>query len=715
MKVEGLSVRVHTKHIMSENEKVVRTTCRACGHGGCGVLVHVKDGKAVRIEGNPDSPISRGYVCSKALASIQLAYHPDRLKFPIKRAGKKGGGTWRRISWGEALEIITSKLSQIKERYGAESVVIAQGTGRDYAHFLYRFANLFGTPNVLTAGHMCYVSRVGASIVTCGNLPVCDYDGSPKCIMVWGNNIVNSNPDEYKAINFLRALSNGAKLIVVDPRRTGLAEKANIWLQLRPGTDTALALSILGVIIEEELYDKEFVEKYTFGFDKLAERAGKYPAEKVAEITWVPAGKIREAARMYATTRPACIQWGVAIEQTLNCTSNNRVLTCLMAITGNLDVPGGNVFYVSPPLVRLSKFALHEKLPSKQRKKMLGGDEYKLAARVGLCTPYVVWRAILKGEPYPVKAILIFGSNPVITRANAKEVYEALSKVEFMVVADFFMTPTAELADVVLPASSWLEQNNVADYWKRHGYAFARQKAIEPVGECWSDQKIFNELGKKLGYEEYFWDDVDESLNHILSPAGITYDQFKEKGFLKGTMEYKKYKEKGFSTPTRKLEFYSTILEKWGYDPLPEYREVPESPISNPRLAKEYPYILITGARIPFFFHSEHRMIPMLRKLHHDPLMEIHPETAETLSIKDGDWVYIETPRGRTKQKAKITTGIHPLVVHAEHGWWFPEKKEPSHGWNESNVDILTENKPPLDPAMGSTNLRVLLCKVYRV
>lgn len=698
---------------MNEKERAVRTNCRAGDHGGCGVIVHVKGGKAVRVEGDPDHPISRGYVCSKALASIQLAYHPDRLKFPLKRAGEKGEGKWRRISWAEALETITSKLSEIKENYGAESVVFAQGTGREYAHFLYRFANLFGTPNVLTAGHMCYVSRIGACIVTCGNLPVCDYEGNPKCIMVWGNNILNSNPDEYTSVSFLRALSNGAKLIVIDPRRTSLAEKADLWLQLRPGTDTALALGMLNVIIEEELYDKEFVEKYTFGFDKLSKRARKYTTEKVEEITWVPTNKIREAARMYATTKPACIQWGVAIEQTLNCTSNNRVLTCLMAITGNLDVPGGNVFYVRPPLLRLSKFSLHEKLPSEQLGKMLGGDEYKLAARVRLCTPYVVWRAILKSEPYPVKAILIFGSNPVITRANAKEVYEALSKVEFMVVADLFMTPTAELADVVLPVTSWLERNNFANYHLRLGYAFVRQKVIEPVGECWSDQKIFNELGKKLGYKEYFWDDVDESLNHLLSPVGITWDQFKEKGFLKGAMEYEKYKKKGFSTTTRKVELYSTTLEKWGYDPLPEHREVPESPVSNPELAKEYPYILITGARIPFFQHSEHRMIPMLRKLHPDPLMEIHPETAESLGISEGDWAYIETPRGRIRQKAKITTGIHPMVVHAEHGWWFPEKREPSHGWNESNVDILTENKPPLDPCMGSTNIRVLLCKVY--
>ncbi len=700
---------------MQGNRIAVRTNCRACGHGACGVIVHVKDGEAITIEGDPNSPISRGYVCAKGLASIQLAYHPDRLKFPLRRVGKKGEGKWQRISWREALETITKRLLEIKEKFGAESVVVAQGADREYTHFLYRFANLFETPNVLTAGHVCYVSRLGACLTICGNLPICDYDGSPKCIMVWGNNLINSNPDEYKAINFSRALSNGAKLVVVDPRRTSLAEKADLWLPLRPGSDSALALSMLNVIIEEELYDKEFVEKYTFGFDKLAERAEKYPAEKAAEITWISAEKIKAAARLYATTKPACIQWGVAIEQTLNCTSNNWALACLMAITGNLDTPGGNVFFVPPPVLRLSEFALGEKLPSEQIKKILGGEEYKLAARVRLCIPYLVWQAILEGKPYAVKAVLVFGSNLVVTRANAKEVYEALSNVEFLVVTDLFMTPTAELADIVLPAASWLEQNNVANLGLRHGYVFARQKAIDPVGECWSDQKIFNELGKKLGYTNYFWQDVDESLNYILSPAGITWDQFKKKGFLRGAMEYEKYKKKGFSTPTRKVELFSTVFKEWGYDPLPGYVEVPESPVSQHKLAKEYPFILITGARIPYFLHSEHRMIPMLREFHPDPLVEIHPETAKKLHITDGDWTYIETPRGRIKQKAKITSGIHPRVIHAEHGWWFPETKNPNHGWNESNVDILTENKPPLDPYMGSTNLRVLLCKVYRV
>ena len=697
-----------------EQEKIVRTHCRAC-HGGCGVLVHVRGGQITKIEGDPECPTNRGSMCSKGLAFLQQVYHPDRLKYPLKRTGKKGEGKWERISWDEALNTIADRLKRFKEDFGAESVVIGQGTGRDYEAFLYRFANLFGTPNVITAGHMCYVSRVGATLITCGNLPVCDYEGGPRCIMVWGNNVVWTNPDEYTGENLLRALSQGAKLIVVDPRLTWLASRANIWLRLRPGTDTALALGMAHVIVNEGLYDKEFVEKYTYGWDKFVERVKEYPLDRVEEITWVPAEKIREAARLYAQTKPACIQWGVAIEQTLNCTDNNRILTDLMAITGNLDVPGGNVFFVPPPVRTVSEFALHRDLPLEQRRKRLGGDKYKLADRVALVTPKLVWDAILTGRPYPIKAVLLHGTNPVITRANAQEAYQALSQVDFLVVTDFFLTPTAELADIVLPAATWLEIDYVADFWKRHGYVFPRKKIVQ-VGECRSDHEIFMELGKRLGQEEYWWDDMEGALDYMLEPSGLTWREFKEMPYLKGKMEYKKYEKKGFGTPTGKFELYSTTFEKWGYDPLPRYREIPESPMGNPEMSKKYPYILITGVRSPAFFHSEHRMIPWLRELHPDPMVEIHPEVARKHGIRDGDWVFIETPRGRIRQRAKLTKQIDPRVIAAEHGWWFPEVKDPGHGWKDSNVNILTDNDPAdYDVAMGSTNLRVLLCRIYPV
>jgi anaerobic selenocysteine-containing dehydrogenase len=465
------------------------------------------------------------------------------------------------------------------------------------------------------------------------------------------------------------------------------------------------------VIISEGFYDREFVSRYTHGWDRFVQRAAQYPLDKVEEITWVPAAKVRDAARLYAQTKPACIQWGVAIEQTINSTDNNRILADLMAITGNLDVPGGNVFFVPAPVRPIGEFGMHRSLPETQRQKRLGGGTYKLADRIAIVTPKMAWDAILTEEPYPVKAMLLHGTNPVITRANAREVYSALKQIDFLSVADFFMTPTAELADIVLPAATWLEFDDIGAYLFRGGYVFARPGIVQ-IGECWPDHRMFIELGKRMGQQE-FWRDIEGDLDHVLEPSGMNFDRFLEKGYLRGKMEYRKYEKSGFPTPTGKFELYSTVFEKWGYDPLPQYREIPESPVSTPAAAAEYPHILITGARSPVFFHSEHRMVPWLREAHPDPIVEVHPDTAAKSGIKDGMWVFIETPRGRIKQKARLTAGIDPRVVAAEHGWWFPEVRSPDHGWDRSNINILTDNSPAgYDAAMGATNLRVLMCKI---
>ncbi|MCK5724779.1 MAG: molybdopterin-dependent oxidoreductase, partial [Gammaproteobacteria bacterium] len=594
---------------MGEVRKV-RTVCRSC-HGGCGVIAHVKDGKVIKVEGDSESPISHGTLCSKGLAITQLAYHPDSLIYPMK----KGDNGWERITWDEALDTVIGKFKEVIKEHGPESIVIGQGTGRDYESHLYRFANLLGTPNVLTAGHMCYVSRVAATLITCGNLPICDYKAEPKCIVMWACNPQWTNPDEYKGEGFWRAYKKGSKLIVIDPRKGFLAKKAHLWLQLRPGTDAALAFGFLHVIINEGLYDEEFVKNYIHGWEEFKERVKEYTLERVEEITWVKKELIRKAARIYATVKPACINWGVPTEQTLNCTDCTRLLTGLMAVTGNLDVAGGNAFFVPPPVRTVSQFSRHKDLSPEQRKKRLGGEQYKLASRVALITPKVAWDAILTGKPYPLKAGLLCGTNPVSTRANAMEAYEALKKLDFLAVIDFFLTPTAELADLFLPAGTWLEQDHVADNWKRHGYIVARQKAVE-IGECWQDHKIFQELGKKMGQE--WWDTVEDALDYLLEPNGLTWEQFKEKGYLKGEQVYYKYKEKGFSTPTGKVELYSTVLEKWGHDPLPKYTEIPESPVSRPDLLEDYPYILNAGLRTPTFFHSANRMIPWLREIRPD-------------------------------------------------------------------------------------------------
>jgi len=695
-------------------DAVVKSHCRMC-HGGCGVLIYLKNGKAEKIAGDPDCPINHGTLCSKGIGSVQLAYHPDRLTYPVRRVGPKGSGKWERISWDEALDAVAERLLHYRDDFGAESVVLGYGTGRENEAVIYRFANLFGTPNVLTAGHFCYGPRIATSIITCGTNPIVDYENHPKCIMVWGNNVVISNPDCYKGEPFSTALDAGAKLIAVDPRFTRIAARADVWLPLRPGTDAALALGMLHVIIEEELFDRDFVENHVYGWKRFVERVKEYPLERVEEITWVPGEKIRAAARLFAGTKPAAIQWGVAIEQQVNCADNDRLLMFLMGITGNIDVPGGQMLFKTPRIRNVGYFGAHRMLPDTQREKRLGGERFRLAGNFAIINPKCVWDAILEEKPYPVKMLFFISSNPLMTRGNAAEVYRALEKVEFMAVADFFLTPTAEMADIVLPAATWLEMDYVADFWKRHGYILPRRKAIQ-VGECRSDHEMLNNLAHRVGQGEHWWDkdNFEQALDWILEPLGITWQDFKKMDYIRGEVIDRKYETKGFSTPTRKFEIYSTMLEKMGYDPLPRHREPPESPYSAPDLYREYPYILITGRRSPGFFHTENRQLPWLRELHRDPVVEIHPDTAAKEGIQEGDWVIIESPRGRVRQKAKFFLGMDPRIVSAEHAWWFPEKEDSGHGWNESNINILTDNAyEACDPAMGATHVRTLLCKIY--
>lgn len=690
---------------------VVKSHCRMC-HGGCGVLVYTKNGRVAKIAGDPDCPINHGTLCTKGLASAQLAYHPDRLTYPVRRVGPKASGKWERISWDQALNAIAERINNYKVTFGPESIVMGYGTGRENEAVIYRFANLLGSPNVLTAGHFCYGPRIATSILTCGTNPIVDYENSPKCIMVWGNNIVISNPDEYKGEPFSVALSKGAKLIAVDPRMTRIAARADVWLQLRPGTDAALALGMLNVIVNEGLYDKEFVENHVYGWEPFVKRVNEYPLDRVEEITWVPKEKILQAARLFATTKPAGIQWGVAIEQQINCADNDRLLMALMGITGNIDVPGGQVLFQAPRIRNVGHFGAHRMLPDVQREKRLGGERFRLAGNFGIINPKCVWDAILTEKPYPVKMLFFISSNPLMTRAKAREVYRALQQVDFMAVSDFFITPTAELADIVLPTATWLEMDYIGDFWKRHGTILPRRKVIQ-VGECRSDHEMLNDLAHRVGQGEHWWDDFEQALDWILAPVGITWKDFKKMDYIRGERVEQKYNLKGFSTPTRKFELYSTLLEKWGYDPLPQYREPLESPCSKPELCRQYPYILITGRRLPGFFHSENRQLPWIRELHRDPVVEIHPDTASKEGIREGDWVSIESPRGKVRQRAKFFEGMDPRVVSAEHAWWFPERKDPGHGWDESNINILTDNAyENCDPAMGATHIRTLLCRV---
>ena len=690
------------------SEEIIKSSCRGC-HGGCGVLVTVRDNLVINIKGDPHSPINRGKLCVKGKKYHTITHHPDRLTKPLR----KRNGAFETVSWDEALDEISERFLKNKKDFGAESMAIGYGTSRENDPFVYRFANLFGTPNVLTAGHMCYAPRVTLGISMAGNHNLVDYEGEPQCVVVWGANPLVSNPDEYKGFDLSQTIKRGAKIICIDPRRSTVAKSANQWLRIRPGTDGALAWGMINVIIDRGLYDEDFVVNYAHGWKRFCQRAKKYPLSWAAAKTGLGVDEITSVAEAYASTKPAGIHWGVSLEQTKNCTNNIRLLLCLMAMTGNLDRPGGNVLFPRNPVLGFKDLTLVNKLPKEQNIKRLGGNRFRLADRLMLLTPRAVWDAILEEKPYPVKSLYLISTNPLISRANAKQVKAALEKVDFLVVQDFFLTPTAKEADYVLPASTWLEHDYIGDMWKRHGRVLVRQKAVQ-VGEARSDYDILNDLGKRCTDPNYWWPTVKDSLNEILAPSGFTWEDFCVRGYLEGERRFRKYKTEGFRTATGKFEFYSTVMEDLKYDPLPGYVDPPETPWSNPELAKQYPIQLITGARIASFFHTENRQPGPLRANHPDPLVEIHPNKAKEKGIVDGDWVEISSPRGSVQLKAVVTDRVPENVVSADHGWWFPEKKD-DLGWDRSNIDILTDNDlDSCDQTFGATNLRVLLCDIAK-
>ncbi len=692
-------------------ENKVKTICFEC-HSRCGVFIYVKDGRIVKIEGDKEHPISNGFVCPKGRAVKEIVYHPNRILYPLKRVGNKGEKKWERVTWNEALSTIANKLAEVKRDYGPEAIVMGQGTSRGLNPYLNYFLRCLGSPNKMSPLHLSGGPIAMGTALTCGYslLESQDY-GNTRCIILWGHNPPQSWPGHTPPLR--KALAKGAKLIVIDPRRSDMASKADTWLQIRPGTDCALALAMLNVIIEGELYDKEFVEKWSYGFDKLREHLKAYSPEKMAEVTWIPAELIRKTTRLYAQESPSCICFGTAgLCQHFNAIQTNRAIAMMIALTGNLEVPGGNVHYRSP-LGRRSQIAMELDsvigFPPQQAKKRLGADRFRIVALNGLmfAHPRLVWEAILNSRPYPVKAILLFANNALMAYGNSSFTKEALMKLDFLVCADYFMNPTAELADFVLPAAHWTERDDIEDMAMK-GYAFAQQKAIEPLGECWDEKEILVELAKKLGLADY-WKSVREALDYRLGLCGIDFEQLKREGRIQTELKYGGYeKSGGFRTISGKFELYSENLRKLGLDPIPVYQEPAESPINTPNLTKVYPLILTTGARHIAYYHSALRNIPSLRKLNPEPTIDINPATAGDLGIQDGDWVIIETERGSITCKAKFFDGIHPKVVHVYHGWWYGYDPE----WKQANVNILTNNTY-LDPLIGSEPLKALLCRVY--
>ena len=623
-------------------DTILKSVCRSC-HGGCGALLHVRDGMLLKVEGDRESPLNHGRLCPIGTVTTDLVYHPDRLKYPLRRKGKRRSGKWERISWDEALDEISERLLAIREQHGPEAIAIGTGTGRHHIRWVSRFGHALGTPNWCEPGFaQCFHPRVNTSIQTLGDFPVCDFTGDmpPACILYWGHNPAHSGPDGETRFNVREALAHKPKTIVVDPRAQRSPRRPISGCRSGPAPTTRSRLRCSMSSSARSLYDQAFVEKWTHGFDALAEHVKKHTPEWAEPITWVPADKIRAAARLFAQTKPAMLEWGCAIEHTPKCIQTVRAVSMLPALTGNIDVPGGWVFGMHG----LGRFpSLIENLDP--------GGECEAARRRPLQAARRRGRRPTRrphpdADPGDARGRALSGKGvSCVRQQHADDLCQLvrwstkrLMKLDFMVCADLFMTPTAELADIVLPAASWPELDQLVGLpTVAANVVLAQQKAVQ-IGECKSDEEIFVALARRMKLP-LCTEPVKDVLDAQLAAGGldITFDELKQKGFIKLPFKYRKYQDGGFKTPTGKIELYSTRFEQLGYAPLPYYEEPPESPISAPVVAVQYPLVLTTGGRISFFFNSEHRQIGKLRKAQHDPVAEIHPDTAARLGIVNGD------------------------------------------------------------------------------
>jgi len=680
-------------------EKIM-TDCGLCINC-CGLNAYVEGGKLVRVEGIPDHWLNKGELCPKGARLVEYVYSANRLKHPVKKVG----GRFERVSWDQALDEIGGKLTELKERYGARTLATwTSSVGVEHfemAAFNQRFRGAYGSPNFFNAEGICFRSRILARQITFGRYPV-EEPMNANCIILWGR-----NPDaSYWPLGRMirERIAKGAKLVTIDPRRIPLAREG-IYLQPRPGTDSAIALAMINVIIGEGIWDKEFVEKYAFGFEKLAEHVKDYTPEKAAAISGVAASEIRHVARLFANTEGACILEGVGhMNQITNGLQTNRAFCILQAITGNVDVPGG---WVTCPQVRLADL----RLPIKEN--ALGYDEFPVFHQFGKTPPpygsaSLMTETMRTEKPYPIKAFITSGSNPVLTFPDTKRFLEGIRNQELVVCIDPVMTETAEISDYVLPACTFLEETGIGGF--PYGisycepYIMLRKKAIEPLYESKPIWWIWSELGRKMGYGEYFpWNSDEEVAEHFFSTSGVTVKQLTEhpEGVYFGKKQYRLFERKGFSTASGKVEIFSGRMEELGCAGMPTHVEPEQSAMNNPELVKEYPEVLLTGARQVEYIGGQMRN-SSLRVIRPEAEAEINPVTARKYDISNGETIGVETPRGLIKLRAAVTDDIMRGVVSVP------------HGWATANCNILLDADLK-DPVSGYVTMHGVACRVVKL
>ena len=724
----------------------VKSLCYFC-HANCGVLAYVKDGDVIKIEGDPNYS-NQGGLCCRGTSALLHVNHPGRVNHVLKRAGEKGEGKWEQVDYDQAIQEVADRINQIKEESGAEAVASVGGTTRTDDFARRRFLNQFGTPNGFHNALLCWIPTFMAETCVAGWSPFETDLGGAKSLILWGMNPAASTLGGMHG--YFDLIQGGMKTIVVDPRYSETAAKANLWLPVRPGADGALALAMIHTIMYEGLCNYDFIENWCSGYEELMDHVWEYSPEWAEPICWVPADKIREAARMYAMNTPGCIQWGCTWDQLGSAsTTASHAIALLRALTGNLEVPGGDGM-PGPAQNYLTdeELELNELLPEEQKAKQI--SKFKLTNWTGyqiisdnakrtwgktlpaewFCEAHgpSVFKAILTGDPYPVRALLCSACNPINSYGDAKMTLAAIKAVEFLVVVDYWITPTALFADYVFPAAGALERPIIVTHYGATDSFMGGRRAIEPKYDREDDFTFWRKLGLACGQDpaNWQWTCLEEVYYEIIEGAVgtmcSTWDEFVENiRMYYPPLHQKKFETNGgFWTPTGKVELNSTIMQELGFPGMPTYIGCSENEIDTPELVEEYPIVLTTGGGFMPFHHSEHFNMPYIRYISPEPYFCINEELAEKLNIEQGDWCWIETRRGRIKMRADVDQIVDPRVVMCPRGWWFPERDgsadlDNPFGCLESNVNTLTSvDDEHCDPMGGSWANRGLLCKVYK-
>jgi anaerobic selenocysteine-containing dehydrogenase len=653
-------------------KRIVHAACPHDCPDTCAMLVKVEDGRAVSVEGDPRHPTTRGFLCTKVARYLERVYNPDRLLYPMRRVGAKGEGRFERITWDEALDTVAGRFRQVAESEdGPETILpysyggtmgVVNGSSMDRRFFHRLGASLLARTICSQAGGDAMRYTIGATIGT-------DMENfrHARLILLWGTNTLSSNIHLWPEIK--EALAGGARLIGIDPYRNHTLDHCHQLLQVQPGTDAALALAMMNVILSEGLEDRDYIERHTLGFDKLAERVREFPPSRAAEICGISEGEIVGLAREYATTRPAVIRINYGLQRHAGGGMAVRAISCLPALTGAWRDAAGGVLLSTSGMFAFNKAAL-------ERPDLIRGNPRTVnMSRLG--------EALTELKP-AVRALYVYNSNPAAIAPDQSKVVRGLMREDlFTVVHEQFQTDTADYADILLPATTQLEHRDLIKAYG-HYYAVYNEPAIAPLGEAKPNWEVFRLLAERMGFEEDCFKDTDEEIiRQALTTDdpvfdGVTLEGLKQSGWARLNLPetFAPFAEGGFRTPSGKCEFYSEKMERDGLDPLPTYIPPRESPASAPDLAARYPVQLISPPANSFLNSTFSHLKSFLRS-ERQPFIELNAEDARARQITDGEMVRVWNDRGECRLVARISTRVRPGVAVALSTWW--NKLSPGH------------------------------------